>query len=79
MTTSLYLDKETKEKAALKAKKDKLSFSAVVRILISEYAQGKIAIGARSVPDYEISEVEIDNKTQKKMDSIVSKWHKKNE
>lgn len=78
MTTSLYLDKETKEKATLKAKEDKLSFSAVVRILVSEYARGKIVIGARTVSNYEISEIQVDNQTQKKMDSIVSKWHKKN-
>lgn len=77
MTTSLYLDKETKEKATLKAKKDKLSFSAVVRILVSEYAEGKIVIGARSVNNYESSEVAVDNQTQKKMDNIVSKWRNK--
>jgi antitoxin component of RelBE/YafQ-DinJ toxin-antitoxin module len=77
MTTSLYIDEETKQKASLKAKKDQLSFSAVVRILLSDYAKGKIEIGAKSVTHYEISEIPVDNETQKKMDSIVTKWHHK--
>lgn len=78
MTTSIYIDDKTKQMATKKAKEDRLSFSAVVRILVSEYAQGKIVIGARSVPTYEVSEVDVDAKTQKKMDSIVSKWRKLN-
>jgi antitoxin component of RelBE/YafQ-DinJ toxin-antitoxin module len=74
MTTSLYIDDETKQMATKKAKEDRLSFSAVVRILVSEYAQGKIVIGARSVPSFEVSEVSVDKNTQKKMDEIASKW-----
>jgi predicted CopG family antitoxin len=74
MTTSLYIDDETKQMATKKAKEDRLSFSAVVRILVSEYAQGKIVIGARSVPSYEVSEVSVDKNTQGKMDEIASKW-----
>jgi antitoxin component of RelBE/YafQ-DinJ toxin-antitoxin module len=72
MTTSLYLDQETKKKATKKAKQDKLSFSAVVRILLTEYADGKIVIGARSV-----SEIPVDTATQSKMDSIIKKWRNK--
>lgn len=77
MTTSLYLDQETKEKAYKKAKADKLSFSAVVRILLTDYADGKIVIGTRSVEHYDVSEIKVDNETQLKMDSIVKKWHNK--
>jgi len=76
MATSLYIDKETKEKAVKKAKRDKLSFSAVVRILLSDYASGKIVIGARSENKLQISEVEVDYETQLKMNSITDKWRK---
>jgi hypothetical protein len=74
MTTSLYIDQKTKQKAAQKAKKDQLSFSAVVRILLSDYADGKIVIGARPVAHYEVSEISVDPETQSKMDGIVKKW-----
>ncbi len=77
MTTSLYIDKETKQKAAQKAKKDQLSFSAVVRILLADYADGKIVIGARSMAHYAVSEIPVDRTTQTKMDSVIKKWHYK--
>lgn len=78
MTVSLYIDKATKQKASQKARKDQLSFSAVARILLSDYAEGKIVIGTRSVTHYEVSEIPVDNETQRKMDSIAKKWHHKN-
>ena len=77
MTISLYIDQDTKEKAASKAKLDQLSFSAVVRILLSEYASGNIKIGARAVNSYEIANIPVDAKTQKKMDNVVQKWRNK--
>lgn len=75
MTTSLYIDKETKEKVAKKAKKDQLSFSAVVRILLLDYVEGNIVISARSLPHYEISEIPVDRETQAKMDHVLGKWN----
>lgn len=78
MTTSLYIDKAIKEKAAQKAKKDRLSFSAVVRILLLDYVEGNIVIGARSTPYYEVSEIPVDCETQKKMDGVLTAWrHRK--
>jgi len=77
MTTSLYIDKETKQKATQKAKKDQLSFSAVVRILLSDYASGKIVIGSHMANSYEVSTIPVDKEIQSKMDSIVTKWHNK--
>lgn len=77
MTTSLYIDKKTKQKASQKAKKNQLSFSAVVRILLSDYADGKIVIGTHPVNHYEVSEIPVDAETQIKMDNIVAKWHHK--
>jgi hypothetical protein len=77
MTTSLYIDKDTKDKAAQKARKDQLSFSAVVRILLSDYADGKIVIGARSITSYDIAEIPVDREIRTKMDSVITKWHNK--
>lgn len=77
MTTSLYIDKETKQKATQKAKKDQLSFSAVVRILLSDYANGKIVIGSHMANSYEVSTIPVDTETQSKMDSIATKWRDK--
>ena len=77
MTTSLYIDKGTKEKATQKAKEDQLSFSAVVRILLSDYASGKIVIGARAANQYDVSTIAVDAEIQSKMDNIVKKWHNK--
>lgn len=76
MATSIYIDAETKRLAAQKAKEDKLSFSAVVRILLSDYAEGKIRIGAQTVPHYQFEQVSVDQKTQKQMDSVIKKWRK---
>jgi len=77
MTTSLYIDQATKQKAAQKAKKDQLSFSAVVRILLSDYADGKIVIGARPAVHYEVSNIPVDSETQAKMDAVITKWRNK--
>lgn len=77
MTTSLYIDEGTKKRATQKAKNDQLSFSAVVRILLSDYAAGKIVIGARSVPHYQVENIIVEEKTQAKMDGIVEKWRNK--
>lgn len=74
MTTSLYIDSETKNKAVQKAKDDNLSFSAVVRILLSDYASGRIEIGARTKNTYEVTEIEVDNKIQEKMDALSKQW-----
>lgn len=76
MTTSLYIDEQTRKKAAERAKKDQLSMSAIMRILLSDYADGNIVIGARSVRIDEVSSIEVDARTQKKMDAIMKAWSK---
>ncbi len=50
MITTLAIDKSIKDKASLRAKKDSLSVSAVARILLADYAAGKIEIGVRPAP-----------------------------
>ena len=62
MNISLSIDDETRKKASLRAKKDKLSFSAVIRILLSDYAEGKIVIGTRSVACPDSLEMPVDKK-----------------
>jgi len=78
MTTTISIDKEIRDKAAKKAKDDKLSVSAVIRILLIDYTAGKIQIGTRinESPAPEI--IQVDRNTQALMDMVVSKWHKKN-
>ncbi len=77
MTTTIYIDKQTKQRASQRAKKDKLSMSAIMRILLSDYANGNIVIGARSMRIDEVASISVDAKLQKKMDQVVKAWDKK--
>ncbi|MFH1218397.1 MAG: hypothetical protein V1679_00980 [Candidatus Peregrinibacteria bacterium] len=72
MITTVSVDKEIRNSAAKKAKQDKLSVSAVVRILLMDYANGKIQIGTRLAEP-----IEVDKETQKMMDDTVAEWNKK--
>jgi len=47
--TTLSIDKDTKKLAAKKASQQKMSVSTVARILLRDYAAGKLEIGSRSV------------------------------
>jgi hypothetical protein len=76
MTTTLSIDKEIRDLAAKKAKQDKLSVSAVARMLLKDYADGKIEIGSNIVRDVVVDEVDVDADTQDLMDSVVSSWRK---
>ncbi len=82
MTTSIYIDDDIKQKATQLARKNRLSFSAVVRILLSDYSEGRIVIGARSIsqslPRYDhTEEIAVDQETQTKMDDVVTLWRNK--
>ena len=74
MTTTIYLDKKTKERAAKKAKKDNLSMSAVIRVLLSDYVDWKIAVRANWVRIDKVEEVPVTKEIQKKMDAVVRLW-----
>lgn len=76
MTTTIYIDKKTKEKAAQRAKKDKLSMSAVMRILLSDYADGNIAIRANWVKIDKVEEVPVNQEIQKEIDKVVKIWNR---
>lgn len=47
--TTLSIDKETKELAASRAEENGMSVSVVARILLRDYATGKLDIGAISI------------------------------
>lgn len=47
--TTLSIDKETREMASAKAEENGMSVSVVARILLRDYAAGKLDIGSRSV------------------------------
>ena len=79
-TTTLSIDKDIRDLAAKRAKTDKLSVSVVARMLLRDYAQGKISIGSTfSTPEiYHTELIETDNETQEMMNNISSLWnHKK--
>lgn len=84
-TTSLAIHKSIVKKASKKAKQDKLSVSAIARILLSDYADGFISIGARvnkdtaynNVKVEKVEVVEVNDNTQALMDKIVEVGRKK--
>lgn len=47
--TTLAIDPIIKKKALMQAKKDQLSISAIIRIFLNDYAEGKLKIGSRPV------------------------------
>ena len=47
--STISIDKVTKNRASKRAKKDRMSVSVIARILLNDYADGKITIGSRIV------------------------------
>lgn len=78
-TTTLSIDKDIRDLAAKRAKADKMSVSVVVRMLLRDYAQGKISIGSTfSTPEtYHTEFIEVDSEIQNTMNNIGSLWNKK--
>ncbi|EKD93370.1 MAG: hypothetical protein ACD_28C00161G0003 [uncultured bacterium] len=75
-TTSISVDKKIRDKAAAKAKNDMISLSAVVRILLIDYAEDKIRIGSQSNQEFTIQRIEVDNETQSLMEDVITEWNK---
>jgi hypothetical protein len=71
-TTSISVEKSIRDQAASKAKEDMISFSSVVRILLRDYATGKIRIGTQTVEPFHIEKIEVDDETQGLMDEVVA-------
>lgn len=57
-TTTLSVDKDIRDRASQRARNDKLSVSAVVRILLNDYAEGRIEIGTRTTTENGFTETE---------------------
>ena len=70
--STLSIDKEIRDSAARRAKEDKLSVSAVARMLLRDYAQGRISITASfgSSETYHAEFIEVDDELQKEMDKV---------
>lgn len=75
MHTSIAIDKATKERAAKRAQADNMPLAAVVRVLLIDYADGRLSIGARAESAVTGERIPVDKATQKKMDTVVSEWH----
>lgn len=70
MQTSIAVDRLTRDRAAKRAKTERLPLAAVVRLLLNDYADGHLSIGVRTFAE----PIPVDGKTQKKMDQVVEKW-----
>ena len=77
MNTTISIDKETRDKAAERAKEEKISVSAVIRILLTDYAEGKIQIGTRMSETVQGGAIEVDEETQNLMDEVINEWNKR--
>ena len=58
--------------ASAKAKENMISFSSVVRILLVDYADGKIRIGSQPVEKFHVEHIEVDNETQSLLDKVAA-------
>ncbi len=70
MQTSIAVDRLTRDRAAKRAKTERLPLAAVVRLLLNDYADGHLSIGVRTFGE----PVSVDATTQKKMDTVVENW-----
>lgn len=75
MTTTLSIDKEIRDKAYLRAKTDKISLSAVARMLLLDYAEWRISIWTRINSSIQVSDIQVDSETQNKMDNLSALWN----
>jgi len=74
MYTSISIDKITRDRAAKRAESEHLPLAVVVRILLTDYAEGNIGIGTRTSRDIVAENIPVDQKTQAKMDAVVKQW-----
>lgn len=75
MQTSISIDASTRDRAARRAHGEHMPLAVVVRILLNDYADGRLSIGARTGPTVLAEEIPVDRKTQKRMDAVMATWH----
>lgn len=76
MNTTIMVQRDVKNLAAQRAKKEGLSLSTVAKFLLQGYADGKVNIGL-IVGNPEVSRVELDNETQDLLDNSMKQWRHK--
>ncbi len=75
MHTSIAIDKITRDRAAKRAQTERLPLAMVVRVLLTDYAEGRISIGTRTQREIIAETIPVDTATQAKMDSVIKQWH----
>ena len=75
MQTSIAIDSMTRDRASKRAHAESMPLAVVVRILLNDYADGRLSIGARTGPAVIAESIAVDESTQEKMDDVVSRWH----
>ena len=79
MNSTIMVQKSVKDLAALKAKKEGVSLSTVVKFLLKGYVEGRVGVGL--VVEEEnittVKKVPVDTEIQKLMDDSVKKWRHK--
>jgi hypothetical protein len=73
MNTSIAIDTFTRDKAAKRARMDRIPLSTIVRVLLMDYAEGKISIGTR-IEESAVEILDVDDESQKKMDEKIACW-----
>lgn len=74
MFTSISIDKITRDRAARRAESERMPLAVVVRVLLTDYAEGNISIGTRTSRDVVATTIPVDRKVQTKMDAVVKQW-----
>lgn len=75
--TSIAIDKITRDRAAKRAHTERMPLAVVVRVLLTDYAEGRISIGTRSQSEVTAETISVDTPIQKKMDSVIHQWRGK--
>lgn len=79
MHTSIAIDKITRDRAAKRARTDRMPLAVVVRVLLTDYAEGRIGIGTRTQREIMTETIPVDHTVQMKMDSVITQWRGKME
>lgn len=76
MNTTIMVQRDVKDLAAQRAKKEGLALSTVTKFLLQGYAEGKVNIGI-VVGNPEVKRVDLDHETQEVLDNSVKQWRHK--
>ncbi len=79
MNSTIMVQKDIKDLAAQRARREGLSLSTVTRFLLKGYADGKLNIGLTigNIDITDIQEIALDSVTQNKINTSVKKWRNK--